>query len=531
VTRPSPHRLRRPAAEWSVAFGVLLLAVSAWALATPLGAAPDEPAHLIRAASLVRGELLGRAMAGAPADLPGAVVVKVPDVFVDLANDVGCFQFKPMVPAGCQQPVAGAPVEVTAETYVGRYPPLYYAVVGLPTLAFPNAAGMYLARFTGGALAAALLALAVVMLRRCRGAPLVGAGMAVAVTPMSLYLASVVNPSGLEIASATSAWVAAMALCSQPEGELRRTDVAALGASLVILALTRPLTPLWALAIAAATAGFGLRVPWRTLLRRRCTQAWLAAFAGAGVAALGWDLAADPFLTVPGMSVPRGTSTQQLFVMALQRLELVFTSTIGQFGWLESPSPFGVIVAWCCAAGVLLLAGAAAGRLRGNAVLASTLALWVALPLGLVMVEARTHGILGQGRDFMALVIGAPIAAATLAGQPFAERRTALRLSAAVISVTCACQLADFYAALRRNTVGSGGPLDAFAHVPRGWHPPVPAAALVIVFALSIAALGLLLQRAAVSGGAGWARAHAHAGEPALAVTSPAGPATAPSVP
>lgn len=41
---------------WS--WGVLWLLASVWALANPLMASPDEPAHVVRAASLVRGQVL-----------------------------------------------------------------------------------------------------------------------------------------------------------------------------------------------------------------------------------------------------------------------------------------------------------------------------------------------------------------------------------------------------------------------------------------------------------------------------------------
>ena len=46
--------------NWLISFAVLFIAVAAWSFASPLGSAPDEPAHLIRAASLVRGELIGK---------------------------------------------------------------------------------------------------------------------------------------------------------------------------------------------------------------------------------------------------------------------------------------------------------------------------------------------------------------------------------------------------------------------------------------------------------------------------------------
>ena len=141
------------------------------------------------------------------------VIVKVPEVFASLETDVGCYQYKSAVPAGCQHPLNSSTHTVSVKTCVGRYPPLYYAMVGLPTLAFVSVEkGLHAARLVSCAVVA-MLALAVASsLCRCRGAPLFAAGISLAVTPMALYLAAVVNPSGLEIASAISAWAAAMSL-------------------------------------------------------------------------------------------------------------------------------------------------------------------------------------------------------------------------------------------------------------------------------------------------------------------------------
>lgn len=480
---------------WLVSFVVLLIAALAWSLASPLGSAPDEPAHLIRAASAARGQFLGQPYRHASQAMKSTTIVEVPQVFARLANDVGCFQFKPTVTARCQGSLAGSDKDVPVYTYVGRYPPLYYALVGLPTLVIVSPAGMYLIRVASGALSAALLALAIVSLRRCRGAPLLGAGLALAVTPMALYLASVVNPSGLEISSAISAWAAAMAIASSAPEKLRGSAVAALGASAVVLILTRALSPLWALFIAVALVALCPSV--RGLLRRRSVQGWLAACVAAGLAALAWDLVANPFLTEPGVPVPAGTSTSEVFMLSLQRLDLLVTSTIGRFGWLDTPSPYAVMVTWLAALGAVVFAGTSLARRRGAMVVAGNIVAWVVVPLVLIASQARQDGILGQGRDFMPLAVGIPIVAATVAGERFAGRRTTLRLATFIIVALAVCQVVDFYGTLRRYTVGIDGSLNAFASPPDVWRPPVPALLLFIIFAVAMAAYAFVLRQAA----------------------------------
>jgi hypothetical protein len=499
--RPARHLTRRPTRPllriWFVSFGILFVAIAAWSFASPLGSGPDEPAHLARAASLVRGQLVGKDLPHPTTAQKSTVIVRVPEVFASLGADVGCFQYKSDVPAGCQRPLNRSTHTVSVETYVGRYPPLYYFLVGLPTLALVSVKGIYAARLVSGALSAAMLALAITSLRRCRGAPLLAAGLAVAITPMVLYLAAVINPSGLEVASAISAWTAAMALASQRPTELSASAVGALGASVSVLLLTRALAPLWVLFIFAAFAGVGAATPLKDLLRKRYVQGWLAVCAAAGTFSLVWDLLANPFLTEPGSPLPKGVTEGGIFQLALARLDLLVTSSIGQFGWLDAPSPYLVIVLWLGALGAVVLIGSCLAGRRGAAVIVGTAVAWVVVPIVMILSTAHQEGILGQGRDFMGLAVGIPIVAAAVAGERFSDRRATLRLTSVVIALLTACQVVDFYAALRRYTVGTNGPLDAFSSVRGGWDAPVPAVALAIVFVAAMVAFALTLRRAA----------------------------------
>ena len=484
---------------WLVTFAVLFAATAAWAFASPLGSGPDEPAHLDRAASLVRGQLLGTPLPHPTKAQRGTLTVRVPEVFASLANDLGCYQFKPLVPAGCQKPLVNSKTDVLTQTYVGRYPPLYYVLVGLPTLLLVSAKGIYAARLVSGALSAAMLALAAVSLARCKGAPLLGAGLALATTPMVLYLAAVLNPNGLEISSAVSAWVAGLALASAPDSEMAAPSVSTLGFSVAVLVLARPLAPLWAAAIVVAVALVGMASPWRELLGRRATQVWLGTCGAALAAAAAWDLYADPFLTEPGSPIPPHTSETGVVVLAIERLDLLVSSSIGFFGWLDTPSPEAVIVTWLAVLGLLFLAGASLARARGVVALVGLLTAWVVVPVAAAVLEARSEGILGQGRDYLALAVGIPLVAGAVAGERFADRARALRLVSIVVGLLAAGQLADFYAALRRYAVGLAGPLDAFSKAPGGWQPPVPGLVLLVVFAMAMAAFALILRRAAES--------------------------------
>ena len=194
----------------------------------------------------------------------------------------------------------------------------------------------------------------------------------------------------------------------------------------------------------------------------------------AGVLSLVWDLLANPFLTEPGSPVPPGTTQGGIFELALERLDLLVTSSIGQFGWLDAPSPYLVIVLWLGALGAVVLIGACVAQRRAAAVAVGTVVAWVVLPTAMIVLVARQEGILGQGRDFLGLAVGIPIVAAAIAGERFSDRLATLRLVSVIVGIVAACQVVDFYAALRRYTVGTKGPLDAFSSVPHGWDAACP---------------------------------------------------------
>ena len=97
-----------------------------------------------RAAALVHGQIIGKTV-----HWPGnpRTDVTVPAVYASGGSAATCFAFKPAVPASCQGPLPHSTDEVGTTTYVGRYPPLYYAIVGLPSLVSYSSRGIYLMRF------------------------------------------------------------------------------------------------------------------------------------------------------------------------------------------------------------------------------------------------------------------------------------------------------------------------------------------------------------------------------------------------
>ncbi|HXY45618.1 MAG TPA: hypothetical protein VEH29_15635, partial [Acidimicrobiales bacterium] len=72
--------LAQPGKVFAVAFVIVFLNISAWSLATPLFASPDEPAQVIHAAALVRGQLIGTPIHGSSS---AYTAVTVPALIAD----------------------------------------------------------------------------------------------------------------------------------------------------------------------------------------------------------------------------------------------------------------------------------------------------------------------------------------------------------------------------------------------------------------------------------------------------------------
>jgi hypothetical protein len=170
---PGPASESSPAAGsgWSwrtywASLAVFSVLLGLWGLATPRFAVPDEPAHFVKAAAVARGQLIG------PPERPTRF--HLPPGIVDARFQTGCFVFKPEVPADCPPGQGGSGTgsrDVVAYTAAGKYPPAYYALVGLPTLVWPDLRSVHAARGLSAALSAALLAAALTAAAASRRPP------------------------------------------------------------------------------------------------------------------------------------------------------------------------------------------------------------------------------------------------------------------------------------------------------------------------------------------------------------------------
>jgi hypothetical protein len=460
--------------------------IGSWALASPLFAYPDEAAHVIKAEAVVRGQLLGRDASTRRGRfvLPFRAV-QVPGVLSNAGVTQVCYSTNPRQPASCAAPLRGPAHQVTLVTHVGAYPPLYYLVVGLPTLAAPGTTGIYLMRLLSGALSAAFLATAfVTSLTSRRPRPRVLA-VFVVTTPLVLYLASAVNPSGLEITSAICLWASGLALTSGAR-EDRRLLIWQVGISSVVLVCMRGLSPLWLVLIALGILVVADRSTLRDLARRADVRWWGLVIGVLLVLAAAWIIAADAN-RLAGYTYPSSASTGFLWSQAIGSTWMWLKGLVGTVGLLPSSSIIDVhttVPAYTLTIWLVVLVGLIglawpAGSRRQRQVVVALITAYLVIPVVLTVAEDRSIGPVWQGRYILPLVAGVPLIAASMLADRESHGRPWLDRAALVgVGLLGSGEILMFLANLRRFMVGVGGPID-FLHGP--WQPPVPAVLLVVV--------------------------------------------------
>lgn len=501
--RAANSRRRRGAALAWVGVGALFFAlIAAWSFSTPLMSSPDEPSHVVKAAAVARGQWSG-VLGPAPTDTsrPGAgTTVQLPN---DLAASVAlpnCYAFHPENAASCVPRLpARTGSDVPVETFAGQYPPLYYALVGWPSLVLSGEAALYGMRLASAAISAAMLAWGAYRLTTVRTNRLMLWGAVVALTPMCLFLAGTVNPSGWEITVAFSFWAACLAIVARDGGPTTGALVQAAvsGAALVNI---RASSPLWALAIVVVAVLVAPPGRLRDLVRHRLAP-WLGGVAVlASLAAIAWVVTHGSVVSARHL-YPQFASLKLTLVTISADSYGYLQNMIGDFGWLDTPAPPLTYVLWYFALGAVTLLGlGAAMRPRTKAGLALLVSAVVAAPFVLQVPTAADTGIIWQGRYGLPLAVGVPMLAAILLG----EQQSAIvellrRVFRGTIPWILVAHVAAFYIAAHRYAEGTTGHFLSFSPM---WSSPIGYLTGVALYAVLCMTLALVVWRSARPGGA-----------------------------
>lgn len=178
-----------------------MLALSAWAFASPVGASPDDDYHLasIWCANDARAELCA----------PDPERVNFQLVLPGMMT-APCFVADVNASAGCQEWVANPTPAVPANhgNWIGAYPPVYYAAMN--AFASPDIqTSALIMRLVNVALFLALTTALAWLLPANLKVPLI-AGWAITVVPLGSYLIASNNPGSWAVIGVGSAWVAAL---------------------------------------------------------------------------------------------------------------------------------------------------------------------------------------------------------------------------------------------------------------------------------------------------------------------------------
>lgn len=480
------RRIRPSERSWWVSFAILFVLGGLWSLGSPLFSAPDEPAHVVKAAAVVRGQLL-------PAEMPtpeGLVpAVEVPEIFARTMQS-RCYGYQPGLDARCTEILQGSLRSTTVQTYAGRYPPPYYLIIGWPTLFFPSAAGVHMMRLLSAALSAAFLASAFASARSTShtGVPVVG--LAIATTPIALFLAGSVNPSGVEIATGIALWASLVALVlGRPNSTSARLS-ARVGIAASALALSRPLSALWVAMTVAVVLAFASRRRLLALARQAVVWFWGGVAVLGGLSAGIWIVVANGLQIGSVGGVATSVSSNQIMRQSLGKTGNEVLQMIGAFGWLDTSAPLVTYLAWLTCLGFLAFAGLAQAGRREAVVLVGFALLVVVLPRLIEASQARELGYVWQGRYTLPFAVGLPIVTALLAEDLWV--RAGPSLTTWFVRSLVAGHVFAFWWALRRNSVGVDGPL-----WPGDWPSSLTSSALVTSFALTSLAYGWWLVRMA----------------------------------
>lgn len=510
---------RRPGARW---FWWPLLVIftmsSGWALASPISSIPDEPAHIVKAAAVVRGELVGSQTGeGGP-----LLSVQVPR-FIEHTNQITCFVRNLAATPKCSPAIPGDPNEIVSGlTTAGLYNPVYYAAVGWPSLLTDGFKAVYGMRLASALLTSVFLALAFSALSRLPRNKWAIITLAAAVTPMTLFLSGSVNPNSLEFGT-TAAIAANLLLLLKGSGNGRAPvlPVIATTVAAALLANTKALSLLWLLVVVVAVLVLGTASELKALLRRPAVWAGAAVIGASCAFALWWvasnnSLASKPFEGA-GLGMDAGAE------IMIDKSFLFMHGYIGQFGWLELDAPTGVMALWTGVFFATALAGIIYGRGRYRAAAVIISAALLLLPILLQAVIITDQGMVWQGRYILAIFVPclmiAGIALDNASPRPWpAPALPALNTLIVLLAVS---HVLTFVWVLRRYVTGLAMDIrwiEMFRN-PQ-WQPPLGTWTVLAVFAAATGLGAFLLLRHVRSNSA--AAAAASTPDAALAPARPA---------
>ncbi|MGO9874550.1 MAG: DUF2142 domain-containing protein [Acidimicrobiia bacterium] len=421
---------------WFVGF--LLLGVG-WALVTPVNDYPDEVDHVYRAVSVVRGEIFPHN--GSYNHGTGAIT-NVPVTIRRVVDDRPCLGL--FESGNCESAGPAHQGSVTVVTGEGRYFPLYYALVGWPSLAFPNQTGWYLMRLVSAVICAALFAAGASVLMSMRRRPLVlAAGLFVGLTPLALNLSGALNPSGLEIAAAVCFWAVVLALVHRTSSVAQRRLVQLGILSGVVLATCRQLGGLWIVLAVVVSLMSASRSERSQFLHSSSARMVLASAAIATAVMATWTVTFRSYETFYEPT-PSNLGLIHTVDASLGKTGTLLRQMLAYLGKLNIPPTFVAEVCWSLAVLALVVIAVASSRRTGLVVLCGCV-LVVALPFVALIATYHNRALTAwQGRYTLPLAIGIALVCVASPRPRTTEHKLVVPIAAVAVLLALVGQIAVF---------------------------------------------------------------------------------------
>ena len=397
------RRGARPLTTYSLVVLLTAAASIAWVFLTPLGSVPDEPSHVQYAAAVVRGQT-GTSSDG---------VVTIPNGIITGTYRASCTGFAPLATTRCQSTIAPDSTPMPVPNPSAGYPPLYFVIVGLPTLTGFDATTWYVMRLLSVTIGIGLLAAFIPVSRRYPPGWLV-TGMLLAVTPMATYMLGSVNPNGAEIIAglATTVGIGLLMVASRagdPVGFVRTATPTALALSYLILA--RPRSYLLAAGLAAVAL---ILMPRGTASLVAGSRRALAARVAVPAAALVAAVTFDTLSRRPSGNDQLPLNMGVVLRTAASLIDDWVIEMVGIFGWRDFRPPIGLAFAWLAGIAAIAVMAMAAAHWRGRVGLAVLVIGGTVIAPVFVLLTVFRDGAGYQGRYQMPLTVGIPVLAAAI---------------------------------------------------------------------------------------------------------------------
>lgn len=454
---PAPLRL-----QWLAGVAALFfVCIAAWVVATPIWASPDENQHAIRAYGVAHGQIVVPDRIDAHGKVTTGFTL-VPRGWRPSITKIRCYAFRPNVTADCIPGFTNDRTPVPLTSSAAHYNPVYYGIVGAPTRYVSPSRSLRAMRFVSAAISAVMLAWALTACALSRYPKLAGAVVVLAGTPMAFFLAASVNPSGLEITAALACWVSAYQVFYASPGPIRTVLLRRASVAACAMVLTRILSPLWLVVLAATLL---VLVPWgqiRAAIDREFLK-WTGLVAFCGFLAVAWSYL-DGTVNTDTLSRPSHLDLVERVLLAWgfwPRERHMWFGQVGNFGWLDTELPTWSI--YPCIAAVLgvVVTALVFGRNRARIALTLLAITCTALPVLLNALTWNTTGSVWQPRYTMPLSLGLLVVAGLVVANnlPDRRRRMVMPLTIAILAICLWTQVSAISVAMSRYIVGLNHPI------------------------------------------------------------------------